>query len=182
MYSMSHADELRQLAEIGASPMVYEVCDWSRLAGKPMPNAFFQGIRLAFNVRACPVIRKSSSGPYHKAGAEVDAFLSKVWEINDPKVPIRREDVYRDWLRDRLLNQGGCTPISIEVASFSLDRLYRRTQGLERKGKLLKRPNVLFNGELEVASTSEFRELLTAGIGRHKRLGFGMIKVRPMRR
>jgi len=180
-YSRKTADELRHASEAAASPMVFEVCDWSRIASKTMPQEFQEGCRLQFNVRVCPVVRKASEGKYHKAGTEVDVFLSKVWEVNDSSVYLSREEVYLEWLQRQFRRQGGAKLVEGRLERFCLERLYRRTQGEHRKGKILKRPTATFDGHIEVADSALFISLLSSGIGRHKKLGFGMLRVRPPR-
>ena len=177
-YSKLPADRLQTVARGFAGPMVFETCDWSRLAAKPMPTSFAAGTQLAFGLRACPVVRKSSAGKHHGAGVEVDAFLSKVWEVDDPDVPVDREQVYAEWLQDQLARRGGAEAISIRLKRFSLERMVRRTQGSGRKASVIKRPAATLTGELTVTDGPAFTELLQRGIGRHKSFGFGMLKVR----
>ncbi len=178
-YSATNADELHRMAQLNASPNVYEICDWEGLSAKPMPGQLPEDTQLQFEVRVCPVIRKSSAGKYHSAGSEVDAFLSKVWEVDDESVPIDREDVYRDWFQDQLERRGGAEPLSVGMERFSLERMLRRTQGADRTAKTVKRPDVTLKGQLRVSDSEDFSELLRRGIGRHKSFGFGMLKVRP---
>jgi CRISPR system Cascade subunit CasE len=177
-YGSLDSDGLRSVAELDAGPMVYEACDWPRMASKPMPTDFTAGTRLGFELRACPVVRKSSAGKHHGAGVEVDAFLSRVWEVDDPQVPIEREEVYRDWLTGHLERRGGCRPVSIGLERFSIERMLRRTQGNDRTSKTIKRPDVTLTGEVEVTDAEAFADLLWEGIGRHKSFGFGMLKIR----
>ncbi|MFO8008762.1 MAG: type I-E CRISPR-associated protein Cas6/Cse3/CasE [Candidatus Brocadiia bacterium] len=178
-YGSQPDDRLQQLAQSYASPMAYRICDWSRLASKPMPDAFPAGTRLGYSLRACPVVRKSSAGRYHSAGAEVDAFLSKVWEVDDPNVPISREEVYAKWLRTQFERRGGARTRSVRLERFSLERMLRRSGGNGRKTHVVKRPAATLTGQLEVTDEGQFLALLRRGIGRHRSFGFGMLKVRP---
>ena len=173
-YSEAGGDELQSTAQLSASPTVYDIPDWDRTAAKPMPDSFPRGMELGFEVRACPVIRRSSSGK------EVDAFLARVWEVDDPDVPIDREDVYRDWLLDQFDRRGGARPDedSISLEQFSLERMLRRQQGGDRTATTIKRPVATLAGTLQVTDGAAFTELLRSGIGRHRSFGFGMVKVR----
>lgn len=171
-------DDLQAAAQAFASPMVYQIPDWSRIISRPMPKTFLQGTRLGFELRVCPVIRKSSAGKYHSAGAEVDAFLSRVWEVDDPKVTINREDVYRDWLTDQFERCGAAIPHSIQLKRFSLERMFRRDHEEHRQVTTIKRPAATMTGDLEVTNSTEFIDLLRRGIGRHRAFGFGMLKIR----
>jgi len=177
-YSSLPADALQTVAQAVASPMVYQIPDWSRLVSKPMPKIFPQGMRLGFELRACPVIRKASAGKHHSAGAEVDAFLSRVWEVDDPKVTINREDVYRGWLTDQFERGGAVIPHSIQLKRFSLERMFRRDHEENRQIATIKRPAATMTGDLEVANSAAFIGLLRRGTGRHRAFGFGMVKIR----
>ncbi len=178
-YADVPAEQLQQAARTAASPMAYNICDWGRLATKPMPTRFAEGTPLRFELRACPVVRKSADGKYHKAGTEVDAFLSRVWEVDDPDVPVNREEVYRHWLVGHLERSGGTKLQSVRLTRFSIERMTRRTQGGDRTARTIKRPAATLDGELVVADSSAFAELLRKGIGRHRSFGFGMLKIRP---
>jgi CRISPR system Cascade subunit CasE len=174
---------LEEVARSAASPLAYQIGDWERAASKPMPEAFAEGAVLDFHLRACPVVRKSSAGKHHEAGAEVDAFLSAVWEVDDPSVPVEREDVYRGWLEQRLGEKRGAhlLPETVRLERFSLERMLRRTGGDARRTKVIKRPAATFSGRLHVTDGAQFHVLLRRGIGRHTGFGFGMLKVRPPR-
>lgn len=180
-YAESGADSLEQLADIQAEPTLHEAVDWDRTASKTMPESFPEGMTLGFELRACPVIRKGSDGPKWNEGQEIDAFLSRVWEVDDKSVDIARAAVYRDWLVRQFDIRGGADPDpeTIGMKRFSIERMIRRPHGGERKAKVIKRPDVTLTGELEVTDGRAFRKLVASGIGRHKSFGFGMLKVRP---
>jgi CRISPR system Cascade subunit CasE len=177
-YSSLPMERLQEVAKAFAGPMVYQIPDWPKAVTKPMPSTFKIGFHLGFEVRVCPVIRKSGAGKYHRAGAEVDAFLSRIWEVDEPTTPIRREDVYRDWLHARLSQAGAARLDSVHVKEFSLERMFRRDHAKDRKASLVKRPVAVMTGNLEVTDSKEFTSLLRQGIGRHKSFGFGMLKIR----
>jgi len=177
-YSNVDGEALQRIAQGFASPAVYEICDWSILASKPMPETFPEGMRLGFELRACPVVRKASDGPKWHRGQEVDAFLSRVWELDDPTVDVDREEVYRDWLKDHLERRGGADPLAISMDRFSIERMSRRTHGNEREVRTIQRPDVTLTGTLRVVDARAFSDVLRTGVGRHKSFGFGMLKVR----
>jgi CRISPR system Cascade subunit CasE len=177
-YSSLATDDLQATAQAFASPMVYQIPDWPKLVSKPMPSTFPQGTHLGFELRVCPVIRKSSSGKYHSAGAEVDAFLSRVWEVDDPKTSITREDVYREWLDDQFARSGAAKLYSVQLKQFSLERMFRRNHVKHRQATTIKRPAATMTGNLEVTDATRFIEILRRGIGRHKSFGFGMLKIK----
>lgn len=180
-YSSLPIDDLQVAAQSFASPMVYQIPDWSRLVSKPMPSAFPPGTRLGFELRVCPVIRKSSAGKYNKPGAEVDAFLSRVWEVDDPKVMLNREDVYREWLTNQFTRSDAATLQSVQLKRFSLERMFRRNHDQHRQATPIKRPAATMTGDLEVTNDGKFIAFLRRGIGRHRAFGFGMLKIRRPR-
>jgi len=189
-YATTSGDALQQAAKLDASPTVYEICDWDRFAAKPMPDSFPEEMDLRFELRACPVVRKSSAGSSTArngdarswdAGEELDAFLSRAWE--NPDEDLSREGVYRDWLHRQFNIRGGAEVDegSIQMTRFSIERMTRRTHrngNGDRTVKTLKRPDVTLAGRLTVTDSDAFLNLLRSGIGRHKSFGYGMLKVR----
>lgn len=177
-YSELDWETLQNLARGFASPTVFEIVDWNRMASKPMPAEFPEGMKLGFELRACPVVRKASAGPKWKKGQEIDVFLSKVWEIDDDSVVVDREKIYKEWLIHYFKKQDSADLTSLEMKRFSIERMSRRNHTPNRKVKIIQRPDVTFTGTLKVRNGEEFKELLYRGIGRHKSFGFGMIKIR----
>lgn len=177
-YSEMDWETLQNLSRGFASPTVYEIVDWDRMASKPMPDTFPKGMKLGFELRACPVVRKASDGPKWNEGQELDAFLSRVWEIDDPDIEVDREGTYVNWLRRQFKIRGGAELISAQMKRFSIERMSRRNHGSNRKLKTIQRPDVTLTGKLEVSDAEAFEELLKSGIGRHKSFGFGMLKIR----
>ncbi|MEX0681585.1 MAG: type I-E CRISPR-associated protein Cas6/Cse3/CasE [Balneolales bacterium] len=180
-YSAIDKEDLNELAKGFASPSVYHILNWDRLLSKPMPVEYPNGMKLGFELRVCPVVRKASDGKKWEKGQEVDAFLSRVWEVDDENVSIEREEVYNDWLQHMLEKQSGAKLLSSQIKRFSLERMSRRTHGENRKVRIIKRPDVVLTGTLEVQNSEAFKELLKIGIGRHKSFGFGMLKIRRMK-
>lgn len=177
-YSFIDSGPLQELAKGFAGPSVYHIIDWDRLQSKPMPTEFPEGMKLGFELRACPVVRKASDGHKWKKGQEVDAYLSKVWDVNDENTPIDREDVYNDWLKQRLDKQTGAKLLTSRIKRFSLERMSRRTHAANRKVNMIKKPDVILTGKLEVRNNDAFNKLLQNGLGRHKSFGYGMLKIR----
>ena len=175
-YASEPLEALRARAETFADPPSWVACSWDRAADKPMPAEWPEGRRLGFEVRACPVVRKASSGPKHRAGAEVDVFLSRCWER--PEATVDRESVYGEWLHEQLAGRGA-TLRQVRMEKFRLARLLRRNHADTRTASLCQRPDALFQGVLEVDDGSRFRELLERGVGRHRAFGFGMVLLRP---
>lgn len=169
---------LAERAKTFADPLAWGVCDLEGLVSKPMPTEIKTGTRLGFAVRTCPIRRIAKRGPMTRDRAEVDAFLAKSWEVG-PDVPLDREEVYRAWLDEELAKEGAAKLVSASMKTFQLDRLHRRTQGEERTGHRTQRPDVSFEGVLEVDDPGAFAVRLARGIGRHRAFGFGMLLLRP---
>lgn len=179
-YSPTGGDTLRRQAEDFAEPLA--LAGLRSLASKPLPATFVPGRRLGFEVRACPVVRKSSAwedpknGHKRRAGAEVDAFLAACDRAAPGEVVDRRE-VYAEWLARQCGN--AVRLLRVDLTRFRRVRVFRRTQGNGRRPQQPERPEALLRGELEVHDPEAFSRLLARGVGRHRAFGFGMLKLRP---
>lgn len=176
-------EKLCETAQLFADPDTYALCDWERGASKPMPTLFQKGMRLGFNVRVCPVIRKASAGKSPagrawKSGQEIDVFLSEAW--SRPEAALSREAVYVEWLRRQMSRsgRGGAVVESARIVRFGLEPMIRRTRGTPRQIVALIRPDVVFDGVLTITDGTAFLQALRHGIGRHRHFGYGMIKLR----
>lgn len=179
-YARADAAALRRHASEFADPFSWDGCDFDGLATKPMPAAWEAGQRLGFDVRVCPVVRKSSAGARHREGAEVDAFLARCWEVGED-VRVEREEVYRMWVAGRFAVGGAARLESIRLVAWKRERFIRRLQGETRTSRMVERPDVRMAGTLEVGDPAAFGALLGRGIGRHRAFGFGMLLLRPPR-
>ncbi len=184
-YTAADTDTLQASAQLDAGPTVYEICDWDRLAAKPMPETFPEGMALQFELRACPVVRKASAGEgvnQHgetrswDEGEELDAFLAEAW-TRPEEDDLSREQVYCDWLDRQFEIRGGAELQSTGMTRFSIERMTRRN-GPDRTPDTIKRPDVTLTGTLEVTDGDAFVDILRSGLGRHKSFGYGMLKVR----
>ena len=178
-----------------------EIFDCDALRVKPLPATWPDGMRLGFELRACPVRRRlakrpfttNTSGPAHRQvlysqrGREVDAYqlaTARAAERGDP-VP-RRDEVYAAWLGERFAGSPdrprafSLVSGSLRVQSFRSTRLLRRPHdGNGRSARWLTRPEVWFSGQIEVAAGGRVAESLLTGVGRHSGFGFGMLLLRP---
>ena len=213
-YSARDGAALRAHAQAFADPRAFEACDWSTFASKPMPATFERGMRLGFAARVAPFVRTRTPGPDpakldtsgKPKAREVDAFLAACWQatasitlskqadagaLAGPRVPVDREQVYREWLTRELARDGASTLESAQLVSFQRAPLIRRTQatpsvllggqGEQRAAHRLERPDARMQGTLTVADPAAFRALLARGLGRHRAFGFGMLLLRPAR-
>lgn len=171
---------LADRARTFGDPFAWGVCDLDGMASKPMPSVFEAGKRLGFAVRVCPIRRVKKRGPMQRDQAEVDAFLAKSWAVCQ-EVKLDRGEVYRAWLDEQVAKEDAARVLDASMTRFQLDRFHRRTQGAERKGHRSERPDVAFEGELEVVNPESFARRLARGVGRHRSFGFGMLLLRPAR-
>lgn len=177
-YSSVDKETLQLLAQGYASPTVYDIVNWERVAAKPMPEFFPENMKLSFELRTTPIMRKASDGYKWKKGQEIDVFLSKVWETDNSNLELNREEIYAEWLKELFLRQGGAKIETVDVQRFSLESMSRRNHEPKRKVTLIQRPDVTFSGILKVTDSKLFIRLLANGLGRHRSFGFGMLKIR----
>lgn len=178
-YSASDSNTLHESAKAFADPNVYDAIDWERHAAKAMPEHLEEGRSLGFEIRLCPIVqtRRGQSG---RRGVELDAFLAACRQHEDTELD--RETIYREWARNLLERNGAVAMEQLEVESFRLTRLLRRTQAVSggaRKGKLLQRPDIVVKGSFQIRNGEKLSETLRQGLGRHKAFGFGMLLLRP---
>ncbi len=160
------------------------------IRSRPMPERWRVGQRYRFEVRCCPVIRRSSDGPLTNAGrpawrrgSEVDVFVARAG--SDPKRNWTRQDVYREWLIDRLGDVVEVDPDEVRLTGFRLTPLIRGMASRDREGRrrfrrVPRRPDAVLRGTLEVREPDGFSRLLARGVGRHRAFGFGMLLLRPV--
>jgi CRISPR system Cascade subunit CasE len=189
-YAQHAASALCEHARDFAEPVAAEVCYWAEVAGKSMPDAWIEGRRLGFEIRACPVSRKER---------ERDVFLSALDRAKaGGTTPSLREKVYLDWLAQRMraaTAPGGdfidvkgeghgpaveLLPGWVSVVGFRRVKVLRRGKGRGHSNKrAIERPDVIFSGTLAIRNSQEFGDLLKRGVGRHRAFGFGMLLLRP---
>ena len=188
-YGTVDADALREAAVTYADPLQSRIIPPHSIDSKAMPAEWTVGKRLGFEARVRPVVRlerDTSRIPPHvqrsfkegglRPGKECDAFLWKA--IQHPKGEMRdnREEVYRDWLAERL-QRCGAAELNVEetkLVSFQRTRAIRRRHSRYSEG-----PDALIRGNLVITDGDAFARLLANGIGRHRAYGYGMLLLRP---
>lgn len=184
-YTTNSEAAMREHASAFADPGRYVACDWQSFAVKPMPDTW-EGRRLRFELRVCPVVRLGSETELldrtgelrrYPPGAEVDAWVHRRWMAREADPTVSREQAYAEWLRARL--EGAAELGSMRLTGFRRRRLVRRDHASPRRAKVLERPEALLGGDLEVRDGEVFRGILARGVGRHRAFGFGMLLLRP---
>ena len=190
-YGAADEDRLREALTL-AAPDLERVFPPDRIRSKELPLPFTAGRRLAFETRVCPIVRTLSSDGSRQR--ELDAFVHHALGMAHEPRP-ERELVYRAWLANRLV-AAGCRLAAARMASFRLGPLVRRRHAspaartptedgparrllATSRRAAARRPEVVFEGVLEVTEPGTFASSLARGIGRHRAFGFGMLLLRP---
>lgn len=174
-YCRGDPDSLRRTAEETGLPDALALCPPERLAHKSMPEAWEPGRRLAFDLRARPVVRLMQPAGTFRKGAEIDAYLAEALRLFPDGQPDAREDrlrrdlVYADWLSRRL--EGAA-----RLEGLRLVRQERRR--VHRQGRV-EGPDIVVHGEMTVLDSEAFSRRLSRGVGRHVAYGYGMLLLRP---
>lgn len=178
-YTAFDADQLRAAAQTFACPLQSQILPASSIDSKAMPTSWQTGQRLGFEVLIRPVVRRSRGS--ERAGKEQDAFQHQA----DPhpetaprsrgSMQRKREEVYRDWLSERLSDRGACLE-DAALRSFQRVRVVRKLRAHASEG-----PDALMRGAVTVTEPRKFADLVAHGLGRHRAYGYGMLLLRPAR-
>jgi CRISPR system Cascade subunit CasE len=170
-YTTYSKEELLEQATAFAEPMARTVCALEHASAVArLPELWTEGRRLAFELLACPVVRKSASGK------EKDVFLQRADQAG-PDARLRREDVYAEWLARQLSDAARLESCFLD--GFRLVRQLRRPASPNRRESHLRRPQALLRGTVQLRDSDAFNLCLERGIGRHRAFGYGMLLLRP---
>ena len=173
-YAKCVAGELRDAAQTLACPLQAKVIPASSIDSKTMPSSWQVGQRLGFEVLIRPVVRCGRGSKW--AGRERDAFQVEAERHPKGEMERKREEVYRDWMSDRL-GRDGARLEEAQLRSFQRVRVVRKLRRHASEG-----PDALMQGILEVTDPTMFAMLIANGIGRHRAYGYGMLLLRPSSR
>jgi CRISPR system Cascade subunit CasE len=128
--------------------------------------------RYRFSIRIVPTVRitKAEGRRY----GERDVFLAKA-DAGGKDAGLRRDDVYRDYLAERL--SGAIIEASCLV-QFRLRRLLRPKKDGPVSGKTM--PEAVIEGRLRVDDPAKLLEAIGAGVGRQRAYGCGMLRLQPL--
>ena len=172
-YGTAAADALRDAASTFACPLQSQIIPADSLDSKPMPAEWADGKRLGFEVRIRPTRRLNRPDGDKLHTAERDAFLMQA--LDDARPTLSREEVYREWLSERLKRRSAARLEFANLQSFQRIRAYRKRNA----ARYSEGPDALMRGELTVTDGAAFACLLKKGIGRHRAYGYGMLLLRP---
>ena len=171
-YARCAADALQNAAATYADPQQTRILLPSRIHSKPMPTVWQPGKHLGFEILVRPTIRRGRGSD--RAGRECDAFQAEAERHGKGEMPRSREEVYADWLKERLECKGAARLKEATLAMFQRTRAIRKLHDRPSEG-----PHALMRGTLTITDPTEFASLLASGVGRHKAYGYGMLLLRP---
>ena len=177
-YSQATADDLRDATAVYADPLQARVLPASGIDSKPMPDLWESGRLLGFEVLIRPIVRRARGSGM--SGKEQDAFQVEadpelVGRHKGDKMQRSREEVYKDWLGQRLERHGARLDAA-KLKSFQRVRTIRKLHAHATEG-----PRAVMQGTLTIADAEAFANLLARGVGRHRAYGYGMLLLRPAR-
>ncbi len=176
-YGQCSADTLRDAAATYCDPLQARILPSLSIDSKVMPTAWRAGQRLGFEALLRPVRRLSRcaevGGERHRI-LERDAFLAQAVLYPKDGMPHSREEVYADWLKERLEADGAAKLEYAKLAMFQRVRTVRKLRARPSEG-----PQALMRGVITVSDPEKFDRILAHGVGRHKAYGYGMLLLRP---
>lgn len=170
---------LEEQSRVFADPQAHGCCLWDDLVSKKMP-VLPRGKRVSFHTTMYPG-RKWN-------GVEQDAFLLR------SDASLTREEAYEEWLRKKL--EGAVNLEGLRLLGFREEMRTLRTHPskiplgarfLPTHGdsprppsyRRLPLPVADLEGTFEILDPEVFSDLLAKGIGRHRHLGFGLLRLLP---
>jgi len=166
-YSQAGADDLNKRRAL-ALPSVQAAVGEALTAALPSLGA---GEQYRFSIRLVPTVRitKSETRRY----GERDAFLVKV-EAAAKDGLLTRDDVYRDYLSERL---PGATIDTSRLVQFRLRPFMRpREDGSVAKKTM---PEAVLEGTITVSDPEKLIPAIAQGVGRQRAYGCGMLRLQP---
>ena len=177
-YGRADAAALQEQGAICADPLQIRAIPPAMIQSKPMPETWRSGVRVGFEARVRPVIRRSGDAEGIGAG-ERDAFQIEALQHPAGEIPRDREAVYIDWLSQELDRRGGAQldPEHTQMVSFRRLRSQYKPRSRHSEG-----PEAVMRGTLTIIDPDAFAKLLARGVGRHRAYGYGMLLLRPASR
>lgn len=142
-----------------------------QVATKPYRPALVAGDRLAFELRANPVVTRSDDDSHQRHDVVMDA-KRRLPAAERPILAELAQQVGFDWLARRAEGNG----FAVTGDRVRVDG-YRRHQ-LPRDGRLIRFSTLEFNGVLTVTDPERMVRCLFTGVGPAKGFGCGLLLVR----
>lgn len=172
-YADLNAEELSNSMKRFACPLQIAAMPPEDIQTKEMPDNFYEGDRLGFEVTVRPVMRLPNETGRR---IEVDAFVVAGNVATAKGEPKReREEVYIHYLTRRMEASRAAIIEDMRMEFCELLPAVRKRGNKPSIG-----PHVLMRGALRVGNEEKFSKMLRSGVGRHKSYGYGMLFLRPM--
>jgi CRISPR system Cascade subunit CasE len=157
-----------------------DAIDWPRAASKQVP-LLTVGKRIAFALRACPVVRHGGRNEGGGKAIEHDFLLWQARRLGCPAEQLDPASTYAEWLRTRAWPAtAGAELHTVRVTGWQKPMERHANAWRGRGSGRVRLPDVSFAGELIVTDAESFRQLLARGIGRHRAFGYGMLLLSPV--
>jgi CRISPR system Cascade subunit CasE len=168
-YTQTDAGELNQRRAL-ALPSIQATV--GEAVAVPLP-ALSESERYRFSICLVPTIRvtKAEGRRY----GERDVFLAKA-DAAGKNTSLKRDEVYRDYLAERL---AGASIEASRLVRFRLRRFMRPKKDRSVSGKTM--PEAVIEGSLRIEDPARLIEAISAGVGRQRAYGFGMLRLQPPR-
>lgn len=167
-YTKESTDNLREKMT-GAQPWLVEGVH--SLVQKAMPTTWVPGQHVRFRVTACPQ-QNVTRHPGDTGPKRMDVA---------PPGCTREERIghYKKWISERLSSTRGLNILAVEVDRSEPVTTYRNTHRLETGShyRQVTFPSADFEGIVEVVNPDEFINIIAAGVGKQRGLGFGHISL-----
>ena len=173
-YGRASAGDLQDAANTFADPQQLRALPPSLIDSKPMPLEWHAGMRLGFELRVRPVLRKC--GRSARPGAEQDVFQGQAETYPRNEMPHSREEVYAGWLVGKL---DGSQGVSLELPQTKLVSFQRTRSFRKLHARYIEGPDAVMRGVLTITDPDSFAQMLARGVGRHRAYGYGMLLLRP---
>lgn len=178
-YTDASVEQLSESMRRFACPLQIAALPPERIYAKEMPNDFYEGERLRFDITVRPIVRlvkiieiesnvRDGNRERKREIKEMDAFIA------DSNREHKREDVYIKWLTTKMESNGSVIIESMRMESYKIIPIVRKLGNKSQSG-----PQALMSGVLRVDDKEKFVKMLRAGVGRHKSYGSGMLFLRP---
>lgn len=160
-----------------ADPLYHAAVDWSASASKPMPS-LRQGQRLAFDLRACPVVRHGGRDKTKSGEHDYLIWIARRDGVDPGALDARA--VYAEWLRDRgWRTDAGATITDVQVTGWQKPMASGANAWRGKGDGRVRLPDVRYTGTVVVEDPSAFARFLAHGVGRHRAFGYGMVLLKP---
>ena len=165
-YTITSAEELREVARETAMPEQYKLLGVDEIAGKLMPAQWTAGRLLSFEAKVMPLVR-AKNGEGKQMERDFYRYANK-------EVPKDRRAAYALWFTKQVNKLGGAEILQVATRAMGPVSIIRK------KGqKPWKSPFAFIEGILQVRDNEDFNRLLKRGVGRHVTYGYGMVRIKP---